>query len=374
MKQKIRVLFFNHVSILSGGEKSLLDILTNIDRHKIEPILLCPTSGPLTEAAETNEIKVIKIKMDDNLLNYSRTTSNVSGIFSQMKNVLGTIRLVRKVIKEEDIDILYSNSMKAHLISSAATIFQNTKSIWHVRDIIDNKLLSHITNLFSILPNRVICISKAVKDQFYFKKNKTIIFNGIKSRGNVTETKSEDNLFRIAIIGQIAKWKGQETLIKAANEILKTRKDFRFFVVGEALFKDEITYKDHIKSIAHPDIEFLGYRKDIPELINHFDLLVHAAIKPEPFGRIIIEAMDAGIPIIATNIGGPKEIIDDKKTGFLYEPGDYLSLTNELLTLSEERTCLKKVSQAAKLRFESNFRLENTINQIELVIMDTIRR
>ena len=112
----------------------------------------------------------------------------------------------------------------------------------------------------------------------------------------------------VVLIGRISPWKGQDIFIRAAAEVLKTFHHCRFQIVGSALF-GEHALEDELKQLAAPlgvsdRVEFLGFRKDVPDIISASSLVVHASTVPEPFGQVIVQAMAAGKPVVATRGGG----------------------------------------------------------------------
>ena len=110
-------------------------------------------------------------------------------------------------------------------------------------------------------------------------------------------------------------------------EALKHLPGVKALIVGDALFSGEKAYGERLKEYCREHgledrVSFLGFREDIPALMHLSDVIVHASVNPEPFGRVIVEGMLAGKPVIATRCGGPMEIIDDLQTGVLVSPND----------------------------------------------------
>ena len=111
-------------------------------------------------------------------------------------------------------------------------------------------------------------------------------------------------------------------------------------------------------------VHFLGFRSDIPELMTACDLIAHTSIAPEPFGRVIVEAMFSGKPVVASDAGGAVELIEHGKTGWLTPPGDVLKLAeiiNRCRDRSEEATA---IAVAAKREASQRFNLSLTNQKI----------
>lgn len=114
--------------------------------------------------------------------------------------------------------------------------------------------------------------------------------------------------FKVAIVGQIARWKGQDVFIKAAKLLHPKYPEIKFSIIGDVLFakEEELQYKNHLIELAKDCnyIQFLGHRENVLELLKDIDILVHASTRAEPFGRVIIEGMASRKPVIAAGIGG----------------------------------------------------------------------
>lgn len=144
------------------------------------------------------------------------------------------------------------------------------------------------------------------------------------------------------ILGTLLKWKGHDVFLKAARLVMEAVPNARAFVIGEV--PDGTTqYRDELVRLARElGIEsrtvFTGFRKDIPELIQLLDVVVHASVEPEPFGRVIAEGMAMGKPVVAAMNGGPLEIIRDGQTGFLVPSGDLEKLAHRIIGLLTDRS------------------------------------
>ncbi|WP_162632672.1 glycosyltransferase [Paraliobacillus zengyii] len=175
--------------------------------------------------------------------------------------------------------------------------------------------------------------------------------------------------FKVAIIGQIARWKGQDVFIKAAKLLHLENPKVKFLIIGDVLFdkKGEHAYKKEIIELAKDCdyITFLGHRDDVSEMIKEIDIIVHASIREEPFGRVIIEGMAAKKPVIASAIGGPLEIIEGGVSGIFYEPGDYNELAKKIDIIIMDEQLYKDVAINGYLKFQHSFHVRNTVNLVE---------
>jgi len=168
----------------------------------------------------------------------------------------------------------------------------------------------------------------------------------------------------IAISGNIQEWKGQLVLVEAMGCIAELHPGAHCLIVGGVHRSGE----EYAAGLRRRVIElglgkrvhFLGFRDDIPDLMNAIDVVVHASVRPEPFGRVILEGMLAGKPMIAANAGGVRELIRDRETGFLVDPGDEQALAARLDDVLSAPDRATAIGQRAQVWARDCFSLNGT--------------
>jgi glycosyltransferase involved in cell wall biosynthesis len=137
----------------------------------------------------------------------------------------------------------------------------------------------------------------------------------------------------IGIAGNIQEWKGQRIVVEALG-LLRDHANLHCVIAGGVHRAGERYAAELRKRVAAlglgERVHLVGFRQDIPDVMNAWDAVVHASIRPEPFGRVILEGMLLGKPVIATDAGGVPELIEDGRTGFLVAPGDAQALADRL--------------------------------------------
>jgi len=136
----------------------------------------------------------------------------------------------------------------------------------------------------------------------------------------------------IGMIGRIVPWKGQHIFIEAFARLHQAHPRAMAVIVGQADTSQGEQYlhelKLQINELGIGDhVIWLGHRRDVPQILATLDMLVHCSVTPEPFGRVIIEGMAAGAPVIASAGGGAEEIVENDVNGLLTPPGDVAALT-----------------------------------------------
>jgi glycosyltransferase involved in cell wall biosynthesis len=142
---------------------------------------------------------------------------------------------------------------------------------------------------------------------------------------------------RILYLGRLAKWKAPHVVIRGAQRLAAAGFPCEVTIAGAALFGEE-RYERLLAreaSSATVPVSMIGHEDDVQGLLATHDVLVHSAVQPEPFGQVIVQAMAQGVPVVATDSGGPAEILDEGRWGALYAPGDVGQLTLRLLELCD---------------------------------------
>ncbi|TES89993.1 MAG: glycosyltransferase family 1 protein [Candidatus Cloacimonadota bacterium] len=385
--RKKRILFFDHTSKMSGGERSLLLILEKINRKKFEPFLITPEPGPLSKEARTKGVETEYIVIPEMILERKRTKTGILFLLlSFITSFPGILQLV-SFIKRKKIDLIYTNSQKAHLIGLLAGLFSHIPVVWHFRDILNEGYIKKTVKFLGIqFTKNIISISRAVAAQFKIaeriNRKVKVVYNAIdvlgfeeKRKNSKTNLRKEYGLPQnskiIACVGQIARWKGQEYLIYVARKLVKRLDNLYFFIIGKTLFK-ESDYNEKLLSLVREfglekRVFFTGFRWDIPGIMYDIDILLHTPCEPEPFGRVLIEAMVAGTPIVAFDNGATGEILRSN-AGQLVPPFDIGGLEYALTKLLDDRAFYKKVVHRAKDDVRERFDSHILIERIEEIL------
>ena len=188
-----------------------------------------------------------------------------------------------------------------------------------------------------------------IKDNTILTAKSMAVWNGIEVN-NIQTFKDEDmaeireNYFKsnkveiiIALVGRINSWKGQQLLLTAFNILSKTNQNIKLVFLGSAPPNQEIFEIDLKNKIKEYNLEekviVIPFQKDITRFWNSIDIAVVPSTEPEPFGMVVIEAMLAKKPVVASNHGGPTEIVIDNETGFLFESNNEILLANAIQKL-----------------------------------------
>lgn len=261
-----------------------------------------------------------------------------------------------------------------------ASLFARTRAVAHERGI--NRAFPAHAFILARALGAIICISEAVRANLLrngFPEGKLhLIYNGLdpdrfkplRTREQVLAELGIGKAAPLAgIVGNIKKWKGQEVVIKAMRRMIDTFPDARCLVIGDASENDR-EYMEHVTGLIASEglggsVIITGYRKDVPDLVNCLDVLVHASVEPEPFGRVLLEGMALEKPVISNTIGSGPEIVVDGVTGLLVEPGDEESLAAALTWVFSDPERSREMGRAGRKRLQDLFHISENVKRTE---------
>jgi glycosyltransferase involved in cell wall biosynthesis len=169
----------------------------------------------------------------------------------------------------------------------------------------------------------------------------------------------------IGIVGNIKAWKGQEVVIRAMSELKDRHPDVICLLIGDSSPQDS-RYRASLEALVrHFDLDgrvvITGFRTDVANYVHALEILVHASVNPEPFGRVLLEGMALGKPLVASGGGAVPEIVVDGVTGLLFDPGSPTSLARSLEQLLSDPSRAAMMGVAGRRRLEAEFSIENNI-------------
>jgi len=295
---------------------------------------------------------------------------------SFLRMVPSAIRMY-SFLKKESPDIVHcNNSLRMNMDAILASRLAGIPCICHVRSL---EKLYFINKLCSGFVKLYICISEAVRENYLkqgIKKEKLVLIpNGLDIRDfPIPERQNQAGYdFIITNIGRMADWKGQEILIKAIPHIIEKKKNVQFWLAGEGPERANLEEKVSDLKIDRY-VKFKGVVPDIQTILSVSDLLVHTPTKPEPFGRVIIEAMSMQTPIVATNVGGPSEIITDGHDGILIEPNKPDQLAETILHMLDNPDLRQNIGIAARKTIMEQYDNKKIVKQVERIYLTILNK
>ncbi|UNK18768.1 glycosyltransferase family 4 protein [Paenibacillus sp. N3/727] len=376
----MRIAFYNHTSTVSGAEISLL--LTAKHLTKAHPILFAP-EGELLQRARSQGLEVVAIPSFR-----ARITRNPFLLVIYVFGMLWAGWRLALFMKRSRIDLIHANSIRAGIMAGLFRWYHRLPVVWHLRDMPPKGLIGKLIQKLAVRTTQaLIGISESViqsVDHPSLEGRCHLVHNGVELINFNTIVKQEirerirsgfktpQNAQVLAIIGQIAPWKRQEDAIEAFSRFAIEEPSAVLWIVGEAKFRQENeryleNLKARVRTLKLEDkVVFTGFREDVLEICCAADLLLLCS-ENEPFGRVIIEAMSQGMPVVGTHGGGVPEIIQNGESGLMYETGNIEKLTHCIRQVLKDKRVWLTLSHNGQERVRDHFSIKQTSQKIELI-------
>ena len=274
---------------------------------------------------------------------------------------------LRKIIKVENIDIVHARSRVPAWIGFFATRGTRANFITTAHGVYKNRFFSEVMawGKYIICPSRVV--ARHMKNNFGVPEEKIILVERWvdldKFQFKDYHTKVQNNV--IVSVGRISPTKGYEYLIKGFKKLVRFNPYLKLKIIGSADASKK-KYLEYLKSLVtrfslNYNVEFLGFRGDVEKIIADARMLIAPSVIEESFGRVVIEAFACGTPVIATNIGGFKEIIDNGVNGILVEPANSEQISEAILKILEDPTYAQKLTIKAREKVVQSYAMQRCL-------------
>lgn len=331
-------------------------------RDEYEFVAIGPEQGMLAEELAARDLQLIPLSLrdDDN----RRLPREV------------VCERLRLAIGKSAANLVHANSLSMGRLTGAIAADLSVPCLAHLRDIIGLSAAAVADlNRNSLL----IAVSQATADfhrrQGMSAEKLKTIYNGVDTecfqpRTATGELKRQLGLpakaTLVGTIGQIGARKGQDLLASAAGRIDAVG-DLHYLLIGErnSTKQETIEFEQNLTRRFPPGrLHRLGYRSDVEWLLGEIDLLVHPA-RQEPFGRVLLEAAAAGVPIIATNVGGTVELLQHGESALLVPPDDPQVLATAIVALVDDEARRIALGTAARRRMEDRFTIADAATKLK---------
>ena len=396
-----RVLYIDLAPTPGGSVVSLWYLIRHLDRRRYEPVILLAQGNPYVTRFQHLEVSV-----------YTLTTQQGQGVsfgprvdrirrgrfgawirqhprLARIWHAGGNIgrwyrrfwpeaRRIRRVIDEVRPDIIHLNAeLVVNRPAALAARWTGRPTLCHVRgweqwDLWDRWLARSVRAFVCISQAVARCLqAQGLRDTAIY-----VVYNGVDMEEIPTE--AEPELFRalgldpqrprIGMFGRLTEWKGHQVFLHALTQVTAAIPDVQVIVVGGEEVADR-GYQQALQALARrlgsaEQVRFLGHREDALRLYALVDVLVHASLRDEPFGRVIVEGMAAGRPVVATRGGGPVEIVRHGETGYLVPQGDPNALANAIVELLRHPERARRMGAAARADVARRFQARDTARHI----------
>lgn len=361
----LRALAIDQAGEAGGAQLCLLDALGAFEPDEMSVFLL--SDGAFRARIAATGVTVFTPEKPGAFVSVPRK----AGPISMLRGISGLIGMGLQAARlARNCDVLYANTQKALLIGAVASALSGKPLVWHLHDILTVSDTSRaVRSIARIVSNRfadrVIVNSQATLEAYRSvggKARATLVYNGVDASkfdpdgpAAIRPAEIPDGAPVIGVFSRLSEWKGQHIAIAALESV----PDAHLLLVGGALFGQQ-AYEESLRTLAakaglQSRVHFLGNQTDVADWMRACDIILLSSTLAEPFGRVIVEAMAAGKPVVATAAGGVREIIHNEETGLLVPPGDVDAMARAINRLIEDAQLVQRLTAKALPEVENRF-------------------
>lgn len=384
-----RILYVHHGSGIGGAPLSLLYLIRGLDHVRYRPTVLCLHES---EAAELFRRAGIETIVDPSLHDFSHTNVlwypwwQLPKLLLRAWQTLPTYRRARRLLRGGRFDAVHLNTSTLTAFGLAAKA-EGLRVIWHVREPLQRGYFglrrALIRRIIDRTADLVLPICRYDAEQLIPSPRIHVVYNfidfaqfdaaidgsALRAELGITPTASV-----VTMLGGVNPIKGTREFVAAAVDVLSTMPEVVFLVAGPIpaeTLRNRLNglrvYRDSVFSLIphgmNSSIRFLGIRNDIPVLLAASDLLCFPSTVPH-FARPVIEASAMGRPVIASDLGGPRELVLPGETGLLVRPGDASALAAAMRELLANPSAARELGRRGIAHARENFDAEKNTRAV----------
>ncbi len=381
---KSNILYLDSGSGIGGGQRSLLLLLNLLDKDRFTPFVGCLGDSAFATEVRKTEASVVPLSLPtahnktDKVKRF--TLRDLLEDFRQLQ----VIPQLHRIVKRHAIDLIHANSLSVALLGGIVARINRIPILMHKRYATSYGILDRLCER---LLHRVILVSEATRWDFAPSVKQTLIYNGVDLDAFQASSKEVETLrtelfsegseasVLAGVVTRITPEKGIHFLVRAMSE-LKGKTSIKLLIVGGPYFQKDIDYMEELKQeVADLGLEdsviFTGFLSDTRVVTSLLDIVLVPSIIPEACPRTIIEAMAVGKPVIATPLGGSKELVTPE-TGVLVPPEDASAIADAVAALATDQEQLKAMGKTARTRAVQLFSSEKNTALTETVYTELL--
>lgn len=364
----------NRADVFSGGEKSLLELLSRLDRSRFEPVVLCPGSGGFAEAVKKLGIDVYTWAMP------SAKTANIGNIRKKAGEL-------NSIIKRFYPFAVHTNGSRAQFYASLAVKGTGSYLVWHVRESLKDFFLYDW--FLASCSDRIICVSDSVKQKRFglypgIAQKARVIYNGVDSTKFTKDPAAGQKIRKelgikegqtlIGIVGPIQPRKGHHIVLKAIKLLSEEYPEVKLLIIGKNVYGwYDKKLKDMIKKMGIEDsVIFRPHTENIKETLSGLDIFILPS-KSEGLSRGLLEAMSCELPVIVTDVPGNREVVFDKETGLVVPFKDAEKIAEAVKMYINDKSFSESMGQRARARVRELFSIEEHVKKVQFLYEDLKR-
>jgi glycosyltransferase involved in cell wall biosynthesis len=389
------IVFVESAAAMGGVQFSTLYLVQTLDPERWRCVVVCPEEGDLVQACR-------EARIETHVLSQPRLWSTSVRIgATRLPNPLAwagdfwllarAVARLRAFLKQLGPDLIITKGLPSHFLGGFAARKLRTPCVWHVQDLISERSFGIYRRALGwaarALPTRIIVDGQSIAEQLppSLRSRTDVIYNGVDT--NVFSPEVDGTSARrefgiggdelvIGHAGRVTPWKGQHYLIEAFAEVAKSNPKVTLLLVGAPVFDNDSYQRRLVTTVAQlglgKRVKFAGYRQDLPALLAAMDVFAFTSIEKDTSPLALLSAMSTGLPIVAFDIDGARELMASADQFLLTPVKNVTALAGALLRVVEDASLRQALGDAARKQALSEFSLERYRNRIEHVFTETL--
>jgi len=347
-----------------GAEKVLVNLVGQLSKGRYHPIVCLRKKGWLSDQLREHRFETLIIPQDGYVN---------SRWFGQL----------REIVRVEQIDVIHAHEFAMNSYGSILSGLTGVPVITtvHGKSYYHEKWRRRIAYRLIARWSKMVAVSEDIRNflitRVGIKADQVMtIRNGIDVNSYIVPVdedgapEKERQEYVIGTVGSLYPVKGHTYLLKALAIVLKTHPDVVCKIAGQGHLMSQLQAEAADLGIANR-ATFLGLRDDIPQYLQSIDVFVLPSLS-EGLPLSVLEAMAAGKPVIATNVGGVSEVVQDQRTGFVVPPKDPETMANRILQVMADRAMAERLGRAGREKVERDFSLDTMTQQYEALYEEAL--
>lgn len=344
---------------IGGTEKQLYELVKNIDKKNFQPIIISLSHGGFW----SEEIK----KLDIELIELKRKKSKE---FKRLFHIVWLLHKIKPDIVHTFLFPANSYGRIASIVNRVPVIVSSERNLPELgKD--KNTYMILIDKILSFFSDAIICNSMVAADMLvrvhHFNKNKIfVIHNGININQSNISLKENHN-FSIGTVCRLKHQKNLKLFIDMARQLLNKKNNLKFIIIGDGPLKSELE-NYAVKLGLKECIFFLGEKKNVFDFLRKINVFVLTSLY-EGLSNAIMEAMISGLPVVATDVGGNRELISNGETGFLCQPNNISDLVEKVMYIIDNPKKAEEMGRNGRVKIINEFSIDKMVKKTENIYL-----
>ncbi len=372
------VLYLGLYATIGGAERAWLELIAGLDRRRFRPLVVLPEEGAFAAALRAMGVPVALVSFPRGPLH------RLALPWVAAAHVRAAARL-RRLARAEGASVVHCGDL-AGLLLGLPLVLGGARCVYQVSFVggsARRRLLAAAAGRFV---HAVVAYSRDQLEALgpagsRLSEAATVVAPGIApaafAGGDRTRFRSSVGVGAdetwVGLVGRYDTWKGHAVFLEAAARVRAVRGDVRFAMIGGALNADALPhvarYREGVLALRRrlgleAGVDVVDHRADVADVLAALDVIVVPS-DHEPFGMIVLEALAAGTPVVASDSGGPAEILEDGRSGLLFRTGDAEALAERLLSVLADDAARGRLAAAGRARVAARYGRERYAREME---------